>query len=59
MIVAAIFIAINAISILAAAELAARRGRSATVWAWAGAILGPLAIPLLWLLPHRHRLAAS
>jgi hypothetical protein len=48
---AAIFIAIAVLSILAAGELAKRRGRSIKAWAWTGAIIGPLAIPLLLLLP--------
>jgi len=48
---AAIFIAIAAISIVVAAELAKRRGRSLKAWAWTAAIIGPLAIPLLFLLP--------
>jgi hypothetical protein len=48
---AAIFIAIAVISIFVAGELARRRGRSFKIWAWTGAIIGPLAIPLLLLLP--------
>jgi hypothetical protein len=48
---AAIFIAIAALSIFVAGELAKRRGRSFKTWAWTGAIIGPLAIPLLLLLP--------
>jgi len=48
---AAIYIAIAAISIIVAGELAKRRGRSFRIWAWTGAIIGPLAIPLLFLLP--------
>ena len=48
---AAIFIAIAVISIFVAGELARRRGRSFKTWAWTGAIIGPLAIPLLLLLP--------
>jgi hypothetical protein len=48
---ALIFIAIAALSVFAAGELAKRRGRSFKAWAWTGAIIGPLAIPLLFLLP--------
>ncbi len=48
---AAIFIAIAVISVFVAGELAKRRGRSFKTWAWVGAIIGPLAIPLLLLLP--------
>jgi hypothetical protein len=51
---AAIFIAIAVVSILVAGELATRRGRSFKTWAWTGAIIGPLAIPLLLLLPSRQ-----
>ena len=48
---AAIFIAIAVISVFVSGELAKRRGRSFKTWAWTGAIIGPLAIPLLLLLP--------
>ena len=51
---AAIYLAIAAISIFVAGELAKRRGRSVKTWAWTGAIIGPLAIPLLLLLPSRQ-----
>ena len=35
-------------------QLAERRGRSYRVWAWiAGILIGPLALPLLYLLPDR------
>jgi hypothetical protein len=41
-------------SIFLAGELAVRRGRSRTTWLWIAALaLGPLAIPLLYLLPRR------
>jgi hypothetical protein len=41
-------------SIVFAGELAVRRGRSRTAWCWIAALaLGPLAIPLLYLLPRR------
>jgi MFS family permease len=51
---AAVFIAIAVISVFVPGELAKRRGRSFKTWAWTGAIIGPLAIPLLFLLPSRH-----
>jgi hypothetical protein len=38
----------------AAAWLARRRDRSVSVWAIYGAILGPIALGLLWLAPHGH-----
>jgi hypothetical protein len=39
-------------SIYLAGRLAQRRGRSFRNWAWiAGILIGPLALPLLWLLP--------
>ncbi len=42
-------------TIYVAGRIAQRRGRSFRSWAWiAGIILGPLAIPLLFLLPNLH-----
>ena len=42
-------------TIYLAGRIAQRRGRSFKSWAWiAGIILGPLAIPLLFLLPNLH-----
>jgi hypothetical protein len=39
-------------SIYLAGRVAQRRGRSFRNWAWiAGILMGPLALPLLWLLP--------
>jgi hypothetical protein len=52
---AAIFIAIAVISVFGAGELAKRRGRSFKIWAWTAAIIGPLAIPLLFLFPSTQR----
>ncbi len=51
---AAVYIAVTAGSVLVAGEFAKRRGRSFKLWAWAGAIIGPLAIPVLLLLPSRE-----
>ncbi|WP_152535616.1 hypothetical protein [Bradyrhizobium sp. Ai1a-2] len=43
-------------SIYLAGRLAERRGRSFRTWAWIAAMLiGPLALPLLLLLPNLHR----
>ena len=39
-------------SIYLAGRLAERRGRRFIVWAWIGAIVGPLALPLLLLFPN-------
>ena len=42
-------------SIYLAGRIAARRGRSFRNWAWiAGFLIGPLALPLLLLLPDLH-----
>jgi hypothetical protein len=32
-------------------RIAMRRGRSFRIWAWIGAIFGPLALPLVFLFP--------
>jgi hypothetical protein len=38
-----------------AGRVAERRGRSFRNWAWiAGILIGPLALPLLYLLPNMH-----
>jgi len=43
-------------SIYLAGRIAERRGRSFKTWAWiAGILIGPLALPLLLLLPNLHR----
>jgi hypothetical protein len=42
-------------SIYLAGRIAERRGRSFTTWAWIAGILGPLALPLLFLLPSLQR----
>jgi hypothetical protein len=42
-------------SIYLAGRIAQRRGRSFRNWAWiAGILIGPLALPLLYLLPNLH-----
>jgi hypothetical protein len=43
-------------SIYFAGRIAERRGRSFKNWAWvAGLLLGPLALPLLFVMPNLHR----
>jgi len=41
-------------SIYLAGRLAERRGRRFVVWAWVGAFIGPLALPLVLLFPKRR-----
>jgi hypothetical protein len=41
-------------SIYLAGRIAESRGRSFKVWAWIGAMIGPLALPLLFLFPNLH-----
>lgn len=43
------------LSVWLAGRLAQRRGRNFRSWAWVGAIIGPLALPLLYLFPDLHR----
>jgi hypothetical protein len=38
-------------SIYLADRIAERRGRSFKIWAWIAAIIGPLALPLVFLFP--------
>jgi hypothetical protein len=42
-------------SIYPAGRIAERRGRSFKIWAWIAALIGPLALPLLFLFPNLHR----
>jgi MFS family permease len=42
-------------SMYLAGRIAERRGRRFTVWAWIAAFIGPLALPLIFLFPNRHR----
>ena len=42
------------ISIYLAGRIAERRGRSFKIWAWIAAIIGPLALPLVFLVPTLH-----
>ena len=43
------------ISIYLAGQIAERRGRSFKIWAWIAAVIGPLALPLVFLFPNLHR----
>jgi MFS family permease len=43
------------VSIYLAGRIAERRGRSFKVWAWIAAVIGPLALPLVFLFPNLHR----
>jgi len=42
-------------SIYPAGRIAERRGRSFKVWAWIAVVIGPLALPLVFLLPNLRR----
>jgi hypothetical protein len=44
-------------SIYPAGRIAERRGRSFKIWAWIAALIGPLALPLLFLFPNLHAAA--
>ena len=41
-------------SIYLAGRIAERRGRSFIVWAWTAVIVGPLALPLVFLFRNLH-----
>jgi hypothetical protein len=41
-------------SIYLAGRIAERRGRSFKIWAWIAAIIGPLALPLVFLFPNLY-----
>jgi hypothetical protein len=41
-------------SIYPAGRIAERRGRSFKVWAWIAVFIGPLALPLVFLMPNLH-----
>ena len=42
-------------SIYLAGRIAERRGRRFIIWAWIAALIGPLALPLVFLFPNLHR----
>jgi MFS family permease len=41
-------------SIYFAGRIAERRGRRFKIWAWIAVIIGPLALPLIFLFPNLH-----
>lgn len=41
-------------SIYVAGRVAEHRGRSVKTWAWTAAMIGPLALPLVFLFPNLH-----
>jgi hypothetical protein len=41
-------------SIYLVGRIAERRGRRFKIWAWVAAIIGPLALPLVFLFPNLH-----
>ena len=43
------------VSMYLAGRIAERRGRRFTIWAWIAAMIGPLALPLIFLFPNLHR----
>jgi hypothetical protein len=53
-ILAALLSAVTIIFIYPAGRIAQRRGRSFKNWAWIAGGIGPLALPLLFLLPNLH-----
>jgi MFS family permease len=54
-VLAAVLTIVSIGSIYLAGRIAERRGRSFKNWAWiAGILIGPLALPLLFLLPSLH-----
>ena len=54
-VLSALLTAASICTIYLAGRIAQRRGRSFKNWAWiAGILIGPLALPLLLLLPNLH-----
>lgn len=53
----AIAILVTIASMHLSAGMARRRGRSVRAWMVVAAIVGPLGLPLLWLLPARSAAA--
>jgi hypothetical protein len=43
------------VSIYLAGRIAECRGHRFKIWAWIAAIIGPLALPLIFLFPKLHR----
>ncbi len=50
----AVTFAAAVVSIYFAGKLAERRGRRFKVWMWIAALIGPLALPLVFLFPNLH-----
>jgi MFS family permease len=50
-----LLMAVSIGSMYLAGRIAERRGRRFRIWAWIAAIIGPLALPLLFLFPNLHR----
>jgi MFS family permease len=42
-------------SMYLAGRIAERRGRRFRIWAWIAAVIGPLALPLIFLFPNLRR----
>jgi hypothetical protein len=42
-------------SIYPAGRIAERRGRNFKTWAWIAVVVGPFALPLLFLFPNLHQ----
>jgi MFS family permease len=42
-------------SMYLAGRIAERRGRRFMIWSWIAAMIGPLALPLIFLFPNLHR----
>lgn len=51
----ALLMAASIASIYLAGRIAERRGRRFKIWAGIAAIIGPLALPLVFLFPNLHR----
>jgi hypothetical protein len=51
----ALLIAGSVLSVWLAGRLAERRGRNFRTWAWIGALIGPFALPLLYLFPNLRK----
>ena len=54
-----IILAVSIASIYLAGRMAERRGRRFRTWAWVGALIGPLALPLVLLFPNLHGKSGS
>jgi MFS family permease len=50
----ALLMVVSFSSIYLAGRIAEHRGRRFKIWAWIAAIIGPLALPLVFLFPNLH-----